>query len=131
MPISRNCSRDWPARPTRRWQRRFAPWVAWCKERHARYPVVLPEYRKKQAPINPYCFMDRLSDHLPADAAVVCGDATACITAFQTLRLKRGQRLYSNSGSASMGYDLPAAIGAAWARTWPATSSAWPATAAS
>jgi acetolactate synthase-1/2/3 large subunit len=93
---------------------RFAPWVAWCKERHARYPVVLPEYRKKQEPINPYCFMDRLSDHLPADATVVCGDATACITAFQTLRLKQGQRLYSNSGSASMGYDLPAAIGAAW-----------------
>ena len=94
---------------------RFASWVKWCKERHARYPVVLPEYRAKQEPVNPYCFMDRLSDHLPADAAVVCGNATACITAFQTLRLKRGQRLYSNSGSASMGYDLPAAIGAAWA----------------
>jgi acetolactate synthase-1/2/3 large subunit len=27
--------------------------------------------------------------------------------------LKKGQRLFSNSGSASMGYDLPAAIGAA------------------
>jgi acetolactate synthase-1/2/3 large subunit len=92
---------------------RFQPWVAWCKERHARYPVVLPEYWRKQEPINPYCFMDRLSDALPASAAVVCGDATACITAFQTLRLKPGQRLYSNSGSASMGYDLPAAIGAA------------------
>ncbi len=92
---------------------RFAPWAARCKARHARYPVVRPEYRLKQSPINPYCFMDRLSDHLPADAVVVTGDATACITAFQTLRLKRGQRLYSNSGSASMGYDLPAAIGAA------------------
>jgi acetolactate synthase-1/2/3 large subunit len=30
----------------------------------------------------------------------------------QSARLKRGQRLYSNSGSASMGYDLPATIGA-------------------
>jgi len=92
---------------------RIAPWVAWCKERHARYPVVLPEYRLKQVPINPYCFMDKLSDRLPDDVAVVTGDATACITAFQTLRLKQGQRLYSSSGSASMGYDLPAAIGAA------------------
>jgi acetolactate synthase I/II/III large subunit len=93
--------------------KRFAPWVAWCKARHARYPVVLPEYRRRQSPINPYCFMDALSERLPEDAVVVTGDATACITAFQTLRLKRGQRLYSNSGSASMGYDLPAAIGAA------------------
>jgi acetolactate synthase-1/2/3 large subunit len=91
----------------------FAGWAAWCKARHARYPVVLPVYREKQAPINPYCFMDALSDRLAPDAVVVSGDATACICAFQTLRLKRGQRLYSNSGSASMGYDLPAAIGAA------------------
>ena len=42
-----------------------------------------------------------------------CGDATACITPFQAAELKEGQRLFSNSGSASMGYDLPAAIGAA------------------
>ena len=91
---------------------RIAPWASLCKARHHRYPVVLPEYWKKE-PVNPYCFMDVLSDHLPADAVVVTGDATACITAFQALRLKQGQRLYSNSGSASMGYDLPAAIGAA------------------
>jgi acetolactate synthase-1/2/3 large subunit len=35
---------------------------------------------------------------------------------FQTMRLQSGQRMISNSGSASMGYDLPAAIGAAFAR---------------
>ncbi len=32
------------------------------------------------------------------------------------MRLSKHQRLISNSGSASMGYDLPAAIGAAFAR---------------
>jgi acetolactate synthase-1/2/3 large subunit len=32
------------------------------------------------------------------------------------MRLRKNQRLISNSGSASMGYDLPAAIGAAFAR---------------
>ena len=46
---------------------------------------------------------------------VITGNATACITSFQAGVLKRGQRLISNSGSASMGYDLPAAIGAAFA----------------
>jgi acetolactate synthase-1/2/3 large subunit len=44
---------------------------------------------------------------------VVCGNASACILPFQVGRLKAGQRMFSNSGSASMGYDLPAAIGAA------------------
>jgi acetolactate synthase-1/2/3 large subunit len=47
---------------------------------------------------------------------VVCGDATACITPFQVAKIKKGQQLFSNSGCASMGYDLPAAIGAAVAR---------------
>jgi len=47
---------------------------------------------------------------------VVCGDAAACITPYQTAKLKKGQRLISNSGCASMGYDLPAAVGAAIAR---------------
>ena len=44
---------------------------------------------------------------------IVCGNATACIVPFQTSSIKKGQQLFSNSGSASMGYDLPAAIGAA------------------
>jgi acetolactate synthase-1/2/3 large subunit len=91
---------------------RNAHWVAWCRQRAARYPACLPAYWEKPSPINPYCFMDAISRHLDEGDVVVTGDATACITAFQALKLKRGQRLYSNSGSASMGYDLPAAIGA-------------------
>jgi acetolactate synthase-1/2/3 large subunit len=32
---------------------------------------------------------------------------------FPTLKINEGQRLFTNAGSASMGYDLPAALGAA------------------
>ena len=46
---------------------------------------------------------------------IVTGDGTACVTIFQAATLKRGQRLFTNSGCASMGYDLPAAIGAFYA----------------
>lgn len=90
-------------------------WLSWAKERRARYPVVQPEYWNSKE-VNPYCFMDRLFAHLPDDALVVTANATACITSFQAGRLKKGQRLWSNSGSATMGYDLPAAIGASKAR---------------
>jgi acetolactate synthase-1/2/3 large subunit len=38
------------------------------------------------------------------------------VVAFQAAKLKSGQRLIANTGDASMGYDLPAAIGAAFAR---------------
>ncbi len=92
-----------------------AAYVGWCRERVAAYPVVLPEYRNVSRPINPYCFMGSLFDALDESDIVVTGDGTACVAAFQAAIIKKGQRLFSNSGSASMGYDLPAAIGAHYA----------------
>jgi acetolactate synthase-1/2/3 large subunit len=88
-------------------------YLDWCRQRVARYPVVLPEYWAKPAPINPYCFVEALFQQLEPGDITVTGNASACIVPFQAARLKPGQRLYSNSGSASMGYDLPAALGAA------------------
>ncbi|HTW94064.1 MAG TPA: thiamine pyrophosphate-binding protein [Tepidisphaeraceae bacterium] len=95
---------------------RHADWLAWCKDRQGRYPPVLPHQRKWNGAINPYHFMETLFGNLADDDMVVCGDATACIVPFQTARLRLDQRLFSNSGAASMGWDLPAAIGAAIAR---------------
>jgi acetolactate synthase-1/2/3 large subunit len=63
--------------------------------------------------VNPYVFVDRLTRLLPTGQVTVCGDGTACVVTFQAARIKQGQRLYTNSGAAPMGYDLPAAVGAA------------------
>lgn len=93
-----------------------APWLAWCRERVQRYPVVQDRQRQPGPPLNPYYFVEQLSARLADDDVMVCGNATSCIVPFQTMRLRKHQRLISNSGSASMGYDLPAAIGAAFAR---------------
>lgn len=93
-----------------------AEWLAWCRDLVVRYPAVRPEQRTSSPPINPYHFVETLFAHLASDDVVVCGDATATIVPFQAANLKLGQRMFSNSGSASMGYDLPAAIGAAAAR---------------
>ena len=101
---------------TAAWQPRHGDWLAWCRERVERYPVVLPEYWAKPEPVNPYCFMQRLFEQLADNDVIACGDGTACVTAFQAAIVKPGQRLFHNSGCASMGYDLPAAIGAAIAK---------------
>ncbi|MFN2476898.1 MAG: thiamine pyrophosphate-binding protein [Chthoniobacterales bacterium] len=98
-----------------RWQPRHSSWLRWCKERVSRYPVVLPEYWKLEETVNPYCFMERLFAHLEEDEIVACADGTACVTAFQAAFIRKGQRLFHNSGCAPMGYDLPAAVGAATA----------------
>ncbi len=96
---------------------RHAGWLAWCRARVARYPVVLPRHRVLQGQrLNPYHFIDRLFQHLADDDVVVCGNGAANVVTFQAATLRRGQRLFCNTGNASMGYDLPAAIGAAVAR---------------
>ena len=74
--------------------------------------MVLAEYSKTDEPVNPYCFVQALFEELDEGDVVVTGDGTACVVTFQAAHLKPGQRLYTNSGCASMGYDLPAAIGA-------------------
>ena len=56
--------------------------------------------------------MDQLFSLLKSEDIIVTGDGTACVTAFQAAKLKKNQRLYTNSGCASMGYDLSGAIGA-------------------
>lgn len=88
-------------------------WRDRCRDWRQRYPVVLPAYRDRTDPVNPYVFVEKLFAQLAEDEIVVCADGTACVVPFQAARLQKEQRLYTNSGSASMGYDLPAAIGAA------------------
>lgn len=90
-------------------------WIEWCLERKSKYPVVLPEYWQKKEPINPYCFMKVLTESLKEKSVVVAGNGTACVTLFQAGIIKKNQRFFWNSGCASMGYDLPAAIGACFA----------------
>lgn len=93
-----------------------ADWLAWCRALVAEYPPVRDDQRTTAPPINPYHFVERLFENLAPDDVVVCGNASATIMPFQAGRIQRGQRMFSNSGSASMGYDLPAAVGASVAR---------------
>lgn len=114
MPVLANLSDLLPAllkRPYAGPSAVQSEWLAWCQERQRRFPVVLPEYHDNTQ-INPYVFMDKLFAELGDDQIVVTGNGSACVVSFQTAYLKEGQRLWTNSGCASMGYDLPAAIGA-------------------
>ncbi len=95
-------------------QARHADWVKWCRGLLARYPVVLPEYRRGDGgPVNPYLFVDRLFARLGEEDRVICGNGSACVVTFQAAKIKQGQRMFTNSGCAAMGYGLPAAMGAA------------------
>jgi acetolactate synthase-1/2/3 large subunit len=92
---------------------RHAGWVSWCRDRVSRYPAVLPRHQAVNGTINPYYFIDQVFRSLDSDDVVVCGNGTASVVCCQVAEIKKGQRVLYNSGCASMGYDLPAAIGAA------------------
>ncbi|MDR3532116.1 MAG: thiamine pyrophosphate-binding protein [Rhodopila sp.] len=93
--------------------RDFAAWASWCRDIRARYEPVDSDYKVRPSGINSYHLVGALSGLLRSDDIVCCGDATATIVPYQRLALGRNNRLLSNSGSASMGHDLPCAIGAA------------------
>ena len=95
---------------------RHEKWLDHARRWKQKYPVVQARQRVVGPPLNPYDFIDKLFEMLGPDDAVVCGNATACIVPYQAGKLKKGERLISNSGSASMGYDLPASIGVAVAK---------------
>jgi acetolactate synthase-1/2/3 large subunit len=93
--------------------RDYSPWANWCREIGKDYAVVREHRQVPGGALNPYLVVERIFNQMRDDDIVACGNASACILPFQIGSLKSGQRLFSNSGSASMGYDLPSAIGAA------------------
>lgn len=86
-------------------------WIKWCVDINLKYPV-LRDIVKRKNKLNPYVFMDKLYKLLPEGRTTVTANGSACVISFQTAVIKAGQRLFTNSGCASMGYGLPAAIGA-------------------
>lgn len=89
-------------------------WMQWCLERRKRYPVVLDEYRvDRPDAVHPYPFMEALTGAMDEGAVLVAGNGSACVVLFQAGIVKADQRIFWNSGCASMGYALPASIGAA------------------
>lgn len=91
-------------------------WLNWCRAINAKYPATLPEYYQPPKPMNPYAFITELSKVLKGGETIVTGNGAACVITFQAIDVKQGQRIFTNSGCAAMGYGFPAAIGACIAK---------------
>lgn len=91
-------------------------WIDWCRNINAKYPVCEKSFYATNVPVNPYIFMDMLFKECVEGDVIITGNGSACVCAFQAGYIRKNQRLFTNSGCASMGYGLPAALGAAVAR---------------
>lgn len=92
-------------------------WNETCRLWKEKYPVVLPKHydQGEDKKVNIYAFIKELSKSLPKNRITVVGNGSACVVGGHAYEMKPGQRFISNSAVASMGYDLPAAIGLAMA----------------
>jgi len=97
---------DWP---------NFWEWRAICARWMERYPICPPKYAAEEE-INPYVLMRQLSDYCAPGEVLVSDTGLALGWAMQGFEFKEGQRFIHAWNQTPMGYGLPAAIGAAFAR---------------
>jgi len=90
-------------------------WLQKCSNWKRKYPVALPDYKGNREGVNSFYFVDLLSRKLDNKAVVVTDMGTSFTCTMQTFKTKPGQRLFTSSGHASMGFGLPGAIGACFA----------------
>ena len=88
-------------------------YLKWCKDNVKKFNILQKRHLKfNPNHINPYAFTNNLFDNIKQNSNIITGDGTAAVITFKAAKLKKNQRLFTNKGCASMGYDLPAIIGA-------------------
>jgi acetolactate synthase-1/2/3 large subunit len=91
----------------------WSDWRRKCQEWKSSYPPLDGRTFTKDEPTSHFQFVDKLSDVMPERRLVVTGSSGLAVEVFYTaFRNKVGQRMMLTSGLGSMGYGLPAAIGA-------------------
>ena len=91
----------------------FNSWIEYCYTIKKKFPVAPTiEHIKNQKYVDPYFFVDKLSDKLRDDELVPLGASGSCFTVSgQTFKSKKNQRVFTAKGMASMGFGLPSTIG--------------------
>ena len=88
-------------------------WLDRCQSWKRDYPVTLPKHWEEDGQYaNVYAFIKYLSDSLPDGNMTVVSNGSACVVGSHNYVIKKDARFIINSAIASMGYGLPAAIGA-------------------
>lgn len=94
----------------------FTEWRERCADWKHRYDIKEEMDFSVAGEISHFHLMDRLSAAIPEDTLIATGSSGLAVEVFYTVfRNKPGQRVFLTSGLGSMGYGLPAAIGASFA----------------
>jgi acetolactate synthase-1/2/3 large subunit len=94
----------------------WSSWIAECRALCERFPVLEECHADPPGFISPYTFLKRLEKHLKPDAVIVTDSGGALLCSHQVMTLKPPQRLITTTGLGEMGFGLPGAVGASFAR---------------
>lgn len=86
-------------------------WLAYCKEVKERFPIYQERFQISDK-VNPYYFAKKLQEYIDETAIIVVGNSCASDMTRQMGITLEGQRMWGNTNCGTMGYDLPAALGA-------------------
>lgn len=87
-------------------------WIKQCQQWKEKYPVVSKNQKEEKGIVNVYNFVDKLSRNLPEKSITVVTNGSASVVGSAAYFIKEDDRFIMNCALSSMGYGLPAAIGA-------------------
>jgi acetolactate synthase-1/2/3 large subunit len=90
----------------------ISEWQEKIKKDRSNEKLILDKHYDLQGYTSSYVFSKKLENYLNNESIIVTSDGTAHVVPLKTISLKGNQRLFSNEGTAPMGYGLPASIGA-------------------
>lgn len=91
----------------------YSGWISYANRMKQKYPVVTAEAWNQKELVNTYALLDTITEQMQPEDIYVSGSSGTCIdVSMQTFRVKKGQRVFSTKGLASMGFGVPATIGA-------------------
>jgi acetolactate synthase I/II/III large subunit len=94
----------------------YSEWTAFARTVRAAIPYNDAANQTRPEYLSPYEFCWKLAEICTGEDVVIpCSSGSAYTTMMQTFRVKRGQRVVTDKGLASMGYGLSGSIGAALA----------------
>lgn len=97
------------------YRQQFVPWRGRCQDWLRRYPACRPEYEAEDG-VNPYVLVKKLSELCQPNEVIVSDTGLSLAWMMQGFEFKEGRRFVHALNQTPMGYGLPAAIGAAFAR---------------
>lgn len=87
-------------------------WLSYCREVRERFPIYQDKFQFREH-VNAYYFAKMLQKYMPDEDLCIVGNSCSSVAIKQCGIVSPKQRMWGNINCGTMGYDIPAAIGAA------------------